>query len=216
MDSILTFVLLFIGCIVLSFVLHVRRTKALTTTLIPAAKKELQTTFPEQYALWVMLALEIGESELDFRRISPGGSDRSKAALIFGGFEDQIQFAKKHGLYQPANASTMPLPLEQSDVDFLAAYKAEHPSITDQKPRIKKAAQFILESNARVEAMRGVSLPPNPTNAQLQQMTFGKKKQKSAAGAMVKGAVVGKLIGGDAGAVVGAMVAKENHDSKKE
>ena len=40
------------------------------------------------------------------------------------------------------------------------------------------------------------------------------KKPKSAAGTMVKGAVVGKLIGGDAGAVVGAMVAKEKHDSK--
>ena len=40
------------------------------------------------------------------------------------------------------------------------------------------------------------------------------KKPKSAAGAMVKGAVVGKVIGGDGGAVVGAMVAKEKHDSE--
>jgi len=31
---------------------------------------------------------------------------------------------------------------------------------------------------------------------------------------MVKGAVVGKLIGGDGGAVVGAMIAKEKHDEK--
>lgn len=40
------------------------------------------------------------------------------------------------------------------------------------------------------------------------------EKPKSAASAMVKGAVVGKLIGGDGGAVVGAMVAKEKHDQK--
>lgn len=41
-----------------------------------------------------------------------------------------------------------------------------------------------------------------------------KTKQKSAAGAMVKGAVIGKVIGGDGGAVVGAMIAKEQHEKK--
>ena len=40
------------------------------------------------------------------------------------------------------------------------------------------------------------------------------KAPKSATGAMVKGAVVGKLIGGDGGAVVGAMIAKQKHDEK--
>jgi len=39
--------------------------------------------------------------------------------------------------------------------------------------------------------------------------------EKSAAGAMVKGAVVGSIVAGTPGAVVGAMVGKEMHDSKK-
>ena len=38
--------------------------------------------------------------------------------------------------------------------------------------------------------------------------------EKSAAGSMVKGAIVGNIIAGPAGAVVGAMIAKESHDHK--
>jgi len=54
------------------------------------------------------------------------------------------------------------------------------------------------------------------SNEQLVKMSTsaGKPKEKSAAGAMVKGAVVGGVVAGGAGAVVGAMVGKEMHDSK--
>ena len=40
------------------------------------------------------------------------------------------------------------------------------------------------------------------------------KAPKSAASSMVKGAAVGSVLAGPAGAVVGAMVGKEKHDSK--
>jgi len=51
--------------------------------------------------------------------------------------------------------------------------------------------------------------------AMTQMNNISNPKEKSAAGAMIKGAVVGKIVGGDGGAVVGAMVAKEMHDHKK-
>jgi len=65
----------------------------------------------------------------------------------------------------------------------------------------------------------GGSPPIGASNAQLQAWASngGKMpKQKSAAGAMVKGAVVGNIIGGQAGAVVGAMVAKEKHNANQQ
>ncbi|MDL2273403.1 hypothetical protein LJC34_02505 [Oscillospiraceae bacterium OttesenSCG-928-G22] len=72
----------------------------------------------------------------------------------------------------------------------------------------------LRQRNRGVSGERTVLSPTEQKRILDIAASTGMKKPESAAGAMVKGAVVGKVIAGDAGAVVGAMVAKEKHDEK--
>ena len=79
----------------------------------------------------------------------------------------------------------------------------------------KEAAKITAKATDRaISAQREEARRAERAAISAKYNGVGMPKEKSAAGAMVKGAVVGKLIGGDAGAVVGAMVAKEKHDNK--
>lgn len=91
----------------------------------------------------------------------------------------------------------------------------------DREIFLRLLETYKSKDTARTKNLLGFSptkgLPTTPAERQRISdiaASTGMKKPQSAAGAMVKGAVVGKLIGGDGGAVVGAMVAKEKHDSK--
>ena len=81
----------------------------------------------------------------------------------------------------------------------------------------EEGVKFALDGDRLIITERKEQAYVRISNEYLQakSSSYGKPKEKSAAGAMVKGAIVGKVIGGDAGAVVGAMVAKEKHDHNK-
>ena len=133
------------------------------------------------------------------------GQGKRVVTTLFGSKKEQDAYFKKHGLVTPRS-----LPLEQSDLDFFEEYAAKKPAVAEQKQKVLDIAGEIRFSHSMSAARSATSL----TNEQMIQGTFGKEKEKSAAGAMVKGAVLGSLIGGGAGAVVGAMVAKEQHEYK--
>jgi|GEM_PF-5374697 len=158
-------------------------------------KRELRAKYPMEYARLVWFYKSCSKEYLNFSK-------------LLGLHYSMVTFdlSDSFDVKLPRNQMEM----SQSDLDYLEAYAKEYPAeyhgfVRDNEEILQKA----LKSFDRVAAVRA-GIEGAPIN---KEQNF-KQREKSAAGAMVKGAVVGKLIGGDAGAVVGAMVAKEQHDHK--
>lgn len=129
--------------------------------------------------------------------------------------------------------------LTQEDIDFFESYKTSNPQkiakyekeLTQKYHKLKE--QHIRNVNKNAEQRKNnayATYSENTGDAKLDKInaeynakmrqaisnlaSSDPKAPKSAAGSMVKGAAVGSVLAGPAGAVVGAMVGKEKHDSK--
>lgn len=83
-------------------------------------------------------------------------------------------------------------------------YAVKNRETPEERERMRQA-KIRAEANKRVQDM--LAGKPNPELVKMQQ----KKETKE----IVKGAVTGGIIAGDAGAVVGAMIAKNKIDNEK-
>lgn len=88
--------------------------------------------------------------------------------------------------------------------------------IYDNKPEVKKGYED--------QFMRSMGVDPNSERAQMirtmantaqMEANLKKQEQKKETAEIIKGAVVGGIVAGDAGAVVGATIAKNKIDNEK-
>jgi hypothetical protein len=228
-NTFLMTVVMIVGCLVAVVIQQLLKEKGILTAKndlrILAAKKDLQENYPEEYALWVWQTIELGNNWLGLNRVTIdiGQTEayRWHPTTIFHKFDDAMDFCKKHGIrWDKRNALYPHIELWQSDVDFFEAYKRQNPSLMEHEQHIIKTVHDIKDSRERSQAMSvlhsaGLMGSPADVNQKIQEQTFGKPKEKSAAGSMVKGAAVGGVVAGAPGAVVGAMVGKEVHEHKK-
>lgn len=165
-------------------------------------KKELQERHPMEYARLVWFFIGVNRDYLAFRWMM---TLNPSPTLL------EIEKYEQNGIkYLPdIPIRYEQLKMTQDDVDFLERYSIEH---KEEYERFTEESYKTLVRYQEAFARNAATAIELQLNSTVKEMYKG--KEKSAAGAMLKGAVVGKVIGGDAGAVVGAMVAKEKHDSK--
>jgi len=180
----------------------VKSIKKLRTKTIPAYFAAMRERYPDWFAFRVRLALD-GHTRL---QLDTNAHDNDVDFL--NGTRANIDALRAEYKITPVvDSDKRPLSYNagEEEAAFWEEYKANNPETAE---KIEDRCRGILV--ARVNA--NIAYTDILIQQQMQSM---ESKPKSAAGSMVKGAVVGGIIAGPAGAVVGAMVGKEKHDAKE-